>query len=226
MTLEKLVIIVFLILIIGVVVYGLSNDDRIKKAGFILSALGIIVSIGLYILDNYSQPDRPEETVPPIKTDEPISTDEPESTDAPKEEEIFRVPDEVLSPYGKFLKENLEGGRAYSDLKKMDVVLETYKTREDAQGENKDWYYSVDTYDEVTKYSMTIYYADDMPFFVNVLQDGEGVVKLYYWGDELLMCYDKRGTDRVERYKDSEGFDALSEEFSHIYPLACQLARN
>ncbi len=220
MTLEELFLIVFLILIIGVVVYGLSKDDRIKKADFILSALGIILSIGLYILDKAPPPDTPWETVPPMETDEPINTD------APKEEEIFRVPEEALSPYGKALKENLEGGQAYSDLRKMDVVLETYKTREDTQGENKKWYYSVDTYDEVTKHNMTIYYADDMPFFVNVLKNKEGVVKLYYWGDELLMCYDKRGADRVERYKDSEGFDALSEEFSHIYPLACQLARN
>ena len=129
-----------------------------------------------------------------------------------------------LPAYLAALKKELAGGASYSDEKKMDFILDTYDTRKDDSGENQEWYHSTPIYDETTGYNLAVYYADDMPFFIDVRTNGEGVLKLYYWGDELLMCYDKRGSSRVESYKGSEIYQAVAEEFAHVYELACKAA--
>ena len=134
------------------------------------------------------------------------------------------IPAKPQSPYVKALKKELAGDASYSDEKKMDFILDTYDTRKDDSGENQEWYHSTPIYDETTGYNLAVYYADDMPFFIDVRTNGEGVLKLYYWGDELLMCYDKRGSSRVESYKDSEIYQAVAEEFAHVYELACKAA--
>lgn len=227
MNLEEFVIIILIVLTIVFAAYGLMSKDGPKYAAVLLSALSILAAIAIYVMGSGDSGEKEGETPPKYTSEEQVQVEPavPESTEEVQIDD-YQLPDKPLSPYGKALKENLEGKKTYSNAKKMDVILDTYDAREDKNGEDKPWYYSVDAYDGISKYNMTVYFADDMPFFVNLIKNGEGVVKLYYWGDELLMCYDKRGSDRVERYEDSEGFDALAEEFANIYEIACKLKKN
>lgn len=159
--------------------------------------------------------------LPPTET-----TQNQEKTPESTPNSSFIIPANLQSPYGKALKDEFYNGAYYSDKKKADILLETYEARKDENKKNQKWYYSTPIDDEVSGYRLDVYYADNMPFFVNVKQDGTGLVKLYYWGNELVMCYDKRGVEKIESYKGSEIYDAVSQEFSHVYELACKTAQN
>ena len=143
---------------------------------------------------------------------------------------LSKLPAYPTSPYGRGLRANLVDGVYYSDAQKVSTVTETINNRKTyVNGEKKyaEWYYTTHSDDMIPGYRMELYYADGLLFFAvgDVYNQSKGgyipVVRLYYWGDQLIACQDSRGAaDNSLSYAGSSACNSVAYEFGDVFNKA------
>ena len=89
------------------------------------------------------------------------------------------------------------------------------------------WYSATHSDDLIPGYRMELYYADGLLFFAvgDVYNQSKGayvpVVRLYYWGDQLIACQDSRGAaGNGLSYAGSSAYNSVAYEFGDVFTKA------
>lgn len=132
-----------------------------------------------------------------------------------------KIPEPPVTDYGKaVVNENY-----YSDDLKMGLISASYYNRKDEFGEYRYGYTSKRNTENETGYHLGLYYADGLLYYAEVIQERHGsekekiLVKLYYWGNELLACDDCRVDNSSVCYAGSDTYERINEEFGDVYEI-------
>lgn len=155
---------------------------------------------------------------------EPTPVPTPEATPAPAPAINVAAPSDPVTPYGQAYRDYAVYGMYYSTEDVLSLIKETYYGRKDAQGEYNEGYSSGRNRDNDYGYDFGFYYGDNLLYFVEVrtMSNAETLVKLYFWGDQLIGCRDYRCSDGDPLTAGHPIFEAVAQEFSYVYALGAR----
>ena len=158
----------------------------------------------------------------PENTPEP--TPEPTPTPPPTPAPVMNVaaPAAPVTPYGQAYRDYAVNGTYYAAEDVIDVIGDTYYSRKDANGKYKEGYASGRNKNNEYGYDFGFYYGDNLLYFAEVRTSFKTLVKLYYWGSQLIACRDYRGSDDELHMAGHPIFDSAAEEFSYVYALGAR----
>ncbi len=138
----------------------------------------------------------------------------------------FEFPENPESPYGKALKKNLAEGVHYSDTEKYDLLNETERNRKyyvNGEKRYRSWYWGDNSDTLLPGYRVEMYFADGMLYRAAVStkhgDSYENDVLLYYWGDQLLTCQDRRRDSMKLGWPGDGIYKTVDAEFGDLYRL-------
>ena len=122
---------------------------------------------------------------------------------------------------GKAYYDHEINGTEYSVKDVLELVSLTYYDRYNKETQRYNPGHKKTT---VTKegypYVYKFYTGDGYIYYVELQNDSKDIlVKLYYWGDEIIGCRDYRGSDSSLYKKGSQQCSEIASEFSYVYAL-------
>ncbi len=131
------------------------------------------------------------------------------------------IPANPVTPIGKAYRNYATGAKEYTTESIVNIIGETYNNRKDASGNYKPGWTRDRNKDNEYGYDFGFYYGDKLLYFAEVRSGKPAVdlVKLYYWGDEIVACRDYRGDDHSLYMRGTPQLEAIAEEFAYLYDL-------
>lgn len=160
---------------------------------------------------------------------EPVTPAEPEPTAPPASSAPATpaapdygvdIPDNPQTIYGLAMWNEAYGNVSYSTSEKLDIISDAYYARKDEKGLNSPGYSSHRNSDNYTGRPVGLYIADGIVYYSEVLsKDGKNIiVKLYFWGNELIGCRDYREDGSL--VTSGSVFDNVKAEYGGVWALA------
>lgn len=214
---EKTLDFILIASIVCLILCGLLLLLNYKKANPVISnicgiftIIAVIVSIAVYKADSGNGPeDTPTPSIPQSSTPVPPT----------------KIPETPVTDYGKAVVNESVNKNYYSDDLKMGIISASYYNRKDEFGEYRYGYSSKRNTENETGYHLGLYYADGLLYYAEVIQEGHGsekekiLVKLYYWGNELLACDDCRVDNSSVCYTGTDTYKRITNEFGNVYEI-------
>ena len=119
------------------------------------------------------------------------------------------------------LKKTLTNSRYYlTDEEKAGVDGETYRYRKDSNGNYRTGHRSAFVEDSSFGYPISFYYADGLVYFAIVYtQNRKEMVKLHYWGNQIIAFRDYRGNDHDLKYTDDITYSSIARDFADVFDI-------
>lgn len=131
------------------------------------------------------------------------------------------LPSNPLTHYGNELKKALTNSQyILTDEEKAGVDGETYRYRKDSEGKYRNGHRSELIKHSSFGYPISYYYADGLVYFAIVYTyDNKEMVKLHYWGDQIIAYRDYRGNDHDLKYTYDYGYSSIADEFEDVFDI-------
>lgn len=154
-----------------------------------------------------------------VPTQEPsvnlITDNTPQTATEPAKEVV--IPSDPKTDYGICVRNEALGKEEYDNRTKVEILAN--QLRNSKCGENVNGCYSVVNDSNETGYRLAFYFADDLLYCAEVLNESgnEIYVELYYWNGELYMFSDHR--EKEPGISNGNAFEQIEREFSAVYSI-------
>ena len=161
---------------------------------------------------DFSMPTKPPTPTPILPKPRPTPTLMPRITPEPTPLPFLNYQPRTL--YGEEVYKNYILGEEYENSQKVSIITQNYYARSSEDGSPQSGY--AERSAQSGSYAYGIYYADDMPYFVEVMQGNSVCAWLYFWGSDIVAATDCRRESENLLTTDEE-LKGLREEFSELY---------
>lgn len=197
--------------LLAAAVYCALFPDSVAKTLHVSLGSGLAAVEG----KDFSMPTKPPTPTPVRPKPRPTPTLKPKPTAEPTPLPFLNYNPRTV--YGEGMYHNFILGEEYDQSTKISTVTAAYYARLAEDGSPAPGY--AERQGECAGCSLGIYYADDMPYFVEAMRNGQVQAWLYLWGSDVVACTDCR-RDSEKLLKTDEELAPIRAEFAELYPIA------